>query len=74
MDSAVQANKGRPITVTNQPVLILNRNGEFMARFASVKDTARNFRVTERTITRYIENGNLWKSKKVFLDFALEVR
>ena len=71
MDSAVRANNGRPVTVTNQPVLVLNRQGQFVARYTSVKDASRKFQVTEKTITRYIENGQLWKSRKVFLDFAL---
>lgn len=59
------------ITTDNIPVLVFNSNGKLLAQYPSVKAVAEEFQCCDDTIKKYINNGKLWKKKKVFLDLAL---
>lgn len=69
MDSALRAINGRP--PVNKAVMVFNSNGRFLKTYPSIEDTAKEFQADTTTIRNYINNGKLWKSKKVFLDLAL---
>lgn len=59
------------IAMDNIPVLVFNSKGKLLAEYPSVKAVAEEFQCCDDTIKEYINNGKLWKKKKVFLDFAL---
>ena len=55
------------------PVIVYNQKGKPIGTYESVETVAQMFESSTDTVRHYINNGQYWKKKKVFVDFALEV-
>ena len=55
-------------------IIVINKAGKPIREYSSITELANEYRVTDRTVKQYIENGKLFPKGDVFFDYALDVK